>query len=116
MRGINILTRRLKNVIYNQILIGQVIRAEENEKFKIVKVMQMELSKKFHMYFNKSREFKCRDTNLISKTGDLVMLKRISPKEKPFDDYEVGEIVFKGSETVDPFTKEIINNSTLNPI
>jgi ribosomal protein S17 len=116
MRGLMIVSRKVKNVLYNQIMIGQVIRSVDNEQSKIVKVMQMELSEKYHMYFNKSTELKCRDPKLISKNGDIVMLRRISPTIRPFEHYEVNEIVFKGGITVDPFTKERINQSTLNPV
>ena len=116
MRGLFVLKRKVNNVLYNQILIGQVLRSVEMDKYKIVKVMQMKLSEKYCMYFNKSIELKCMDPTLISHPGDIVMLRRLSPPKNLYEHYQVNEIVFRGGQTADPFTKEIVNESTLNPV
>ena len=113
MRGIFILKKSLKNVFDMPIALGQVIETAQNDNSKMVKVMKMHLSKAVMMYFNKSIELKCLDENNISKNGDIVIIQRFLKPKKPFENYFVKSIFYKAGNTVDPFTKEKINSTTL---
>jgi hypothetical protein len=116
MRGIKILTRKLKGVLTDPMLLGQVVKTSNNEPLKTVKVLKMQLNKSLKMYFNKSYEIKCTDGENLSKQGDIVLIKLIEPQVRPFENYKIQEVVFKVGDTIDPITKEKMNQTSLEAI
>lgn len=116
MRGIRVITSKLRNVLNDPLLLGQVIKTANNNQLKTVKVLKMQLNNSLKMYFNKSIEINCTDTTNVSKNGDVVLIKRIEPLVKPFESYEVKEVIFKAGLTVDPVTNEKINKTALEAI
>ncbi len=110
MRGVEIIRRRIRNILdIGPIVVGQVIKSDNASR--TVKVVKMELNPKYYMYFNKSLEVFCTDKTNQSKNGDIVLIKKIEKPEKIFERYAVHEVLYKIGTTIDPFENDKVSNS-----
>lgn len=109
--GIKILTRKPRNQLPFQLVVGQ-IQENVDATTRKVKVLQMELNDYLKMYFNKSYVFDIMDQNHDSNKGDIVLVKRLKNPPSQTKLFAIEKILFKVDNIVDPVTGKKASETT----
>jgi hypothetical protein len=102
-KGIKVITRKAVDLMPYTLAVGQ-ITSSPDKTTREIKVIKMEQNEYLKMYFNKSFTFFGVDEKLNSKTGDIVLVRKLKNPSSEQKLFSVEKILFEIGNIIDPIT------------